>query len=92
MFYKMIEKSRFKTFEELTATTNQSTEKSQKPRRGSRYERHRVARLMAVQATYEANHNQIPFQRVTKSFIEFRFKNHEHPLWRPVLPFQVLVK
>ncbi len=80
MFYKMTEKSRFKSFEELTAKANKNAEKTIKPRRGSRYERHRIARLMAVQATYEANHNNLPFQRVTKSFLEFRFKNHDHPV------------
>jgi N utilization substance protein B len=76
----MTEKSRFKSFEELTAKAHKSTEKNIKPRRGSRYERHRVSRLMAVQATYEANHNQLPYQRVAKSFLEFRFKNHDHPV------------
>jgi len=76
----MTEKSRFKSFEELTAKASKSTEKAPKPRRGSRYERHRVARLMAVQAAYEANHNQLPYQRVTKSFLDFRFKNHDHPV------------
>lgn len=76
----MTEKSRFKSFEELTAKACKSTEKTTKPRRGSRYERHRVSRLMAVQATYEANHNQLSYQRVTKSFLEFRFKNHDHPV------------
>ena len=76
----MTEKSRFKSFEELTAKANKGDEKTQKPRRGSRYERYRVSRLMAVQATYEANHNQLPYQRVTKSFLEFRFKNHDHPV------------
>lgn len=76
----MTEKSRFKSFEELTAQANKSSEKVQKPRRGSRYERYRVSRLMAVQAAYEANHNQVSYQRVSKSFIDFRFKNHDHPV------------
>ena len=80
MFYKMTEKSRFKSFEELTAKSRKRTEKTLKPRRGSRYERYRVARLMAVQAAYEANQNRLPYQRVTKSFLEFRFKNHDHPI------------
>lgn len=80
MFYKMIEKSRFKSFEELTAKRSDLQKAPKKPRRGSRYERYRVARLMAVQAAYEANHNAIPLQRMAKNFLDVRFKNHDHPI------------
>lgn len=74
----MIEKS---VFRDLAAEAKANKDrKPTKPRRGSRFERHRVARLMAVQATYEANHNDTPYQRTTKSFLEHRFPNHDHPV------------
>ena len=74
----MIEKSKFTDY---TVSPEQAPpEKSIKPRRGSRFERHRVARLMAVQAAYEANHNGTSYDKVTHTFLEFRFKQHDHPV------------
>ncbi len=74
----MIEKSKFTDYTVSSEETSQK--KSTKPRRGSRFERHRVARLMAVQAAYEVNHNGTSYAKVTNTFLDVRFKNHDHPV------------
>ena len=74
----MIEKSRF-TDPFADKTTKVEPPETKKPTRGSRYERNRVARLMAVQATYDVFITHTPYDRVMKTFLNYHFKNHTHP-------------
>lgn len=50
------------------------------PRRGSRFERHRVARILAVQAVFEARSQGIPFSKMTQRFLKSSFPRQEHPV------------
>ncbi len=75
----MIEKSKF-TDLTVVHEMRSSRKNATKPRRGSRFERHRIARLMSVQALYEANHNNLSPSKVMTTFLEYRFKNHGHPI------------
>ncbi len=56
--------------ENTTATT----------KRGTRFQRHRVARIMAIQAIYEANHSKQDYQIITDRFLTYNFYNHTHPV------------
>ncbi len=81
----MIEKSKFTDY---FAPENAGKLKSshcddiptKKPKRGSRYERHRVARIMAIQAFFEAQHNHIPAKKMAMRYMAHNFKNHTHPV------------
>lgn len=75
----MIEKSRFSDPFSPKPTTSEDSP-SQPPQRGSRYERNRVARLMAVQAVYQGLLTQTHYDRVLKNFLDYHVKNHTHPV------------
>jgi len=59
---------------------NSTRNTAPKAKRGSRFKRHRIARLMAVQAVYEANFHQKPYDLVCQTFLSHRFDSPDYPV------------
>jgi N utilization substance protein B len=51
-----------------------------KQKRGSRFERHRSARILAIQACFEAQFHNTPLERIIKSYLTYRFKENTSPV------------
>ena len=51
----------------------------QTPKRGTRFERQRVARIMSIQAIYEANHQNQNIEITLSKFINYKLNHHNHP-------------
>ena len=52
----------------------------EKQKRGSRFERHRSARVLAIQACFEAQFHKAPLERIIKTYLDYRLKHNAHPV------------
>lgn len=76
----MIERSKFTDYFALAQKkAEQKKKEDQPPRRGSRFERQRVSRILIIQSLFEAYHNGTSLKAVAASNSREGFKAHNHP-------------
>ena len=73
----MIERSKFTDY---FAESSKKKSEDKPPRRGSRYERQRSARITVIQALFEANHHDRPLKTVARQYLDQNLKVHHHPI------------
>lgn len=74
-----MERSKFTDY--FADASDATSKKDKRPaRKGTRFERHRVSRIMAIQALFESTHNQTDLLKVHKTFVTHHFNSHDHPI------------
>ncbi len=73
----MIERSQFTDY---FAKAEAKAKEDKPARKGSRFERYRVSRIMAIQALFESVHNDTDLKTVLKAYLTKDIHSHQHPI------------